>query len=386
MKNILLQSTARNYLSTSAIINNPLKREVYELIKERDYGQNTKNPFILVNRIIKNRRPVTLPILNEVLFNSLGYTISEKEFEAFLTIKPISLPFPITQGDSRVIKVIGRDLNKNHPDSPTNRKAGVYVFTNKTNGYQYVGSSINLAHRVRTYGHGSKLNVKRPITNAIRKGENLGLKVYIINTSSAVFATSNLVSLTLALEQYIILSMQPEYNVIKLVGRAPTTTGKLVGNKAKKPVYIYNNDYSTLLYVFPSQKDLVADTSTNKQTVTNCLNSGKVIYGTYILSRVELTEAIKALVTHNEIVDMIKDAKGYQYKVRPLSSHIKSQIQAVKLTDTTNRNKTMKFESKNRLCQYTQEYFPERRVGRWQLKGEGPFIVKKWLIELYNKF
>jgi len=40
---------------------------------------------------------------------------------------------------------------ENGGDSENNRFAGVYVFTHKTTGEQYVGSTLNLGSRVRTY-------------------------------------------------------------------------------------------------------------------------------------------------------------------------------------------------------------------------------------------
>ena len=59
--------------------------------------------------------------------------------------------------------------------------AGVYVFTNKTNGYSYVGSSISLSNRLMTGYLGPKLG-NRKIDLAIKDAglDSFYLDLYIL--------------------------------------------------------------------------------------------------------------------------------------------------------------------------------------------------------------
>jgi len=92
--------------------------------------------------------------------------------------------------------------------------AGVYILQNKLNGKRYVGSSINLASRIRSYfytGLGSA-NYGMVIYWALLKHgcDNFSLTVILLPS-----ATKEAV---LALEQYCIDSLRPEYNISPTAG------------------------------------------------------------------------------------------------------------------------------------------------------------------------
>jgi len=91
---------------------------------------------------------------------------------------------------------------------------GVYILTNNINGKRYVGSSINLRKRLYSYFE-TKINTLKGVSiifNALIKYgySNFSLTVILIPN-----ATKESV---LALEQYVIDILNPEYNILKLAG------------------------------------------------------------------------------------------------------------------------------------------------------------------------
>ncbi|OOF89766.1 hypothetical protein ASPCADRAFT_37403, partial [Aspergillus carbonarius ITEM 5010] len=173
-------------------------------------------------------------------------------------------------------------------------KSGVYYLINKVNGHGYVGSSINLASRMKNYLNNaflkSKQNVNMPIIKALLKYDQS-------NFSLLILEYVELESLTVR-ETFYITHVMPYYNVLKqgysslgykhteetkkllsvlaknrihsektkaLIAKALTGENNPFYNKTHSteskirmieansayPVYIYNS-YKKLLVIFPS--------------------------------------------------------------------------------------------------------------------------------------
>jgi len=90
-------------------------------------------------------------------------------------------------------------------------KSGVYCLINKVNGHLYVGSSINLASRMRNYLNKaflkSKQNANMPITRSLLKYDYSNFSLLILEYVEAEFLTSR--------ETFYIANIIPYYNVLK---------------------------------------------------------------------------------------------------------------------------------------------------------------------------
>jgi len=87
-------------------------------------------------------------------------------------------------------------------------KSGIYGFLSKTTGNLYIGSSINLFDRFSDHIYGTQSNIK--LQNAINK-YNLYDFIFL------VFEYRDPKDL-IALEQYYLDSLKPEFNILKTTG------------------------------------------------------------------------------------------------------------------------------------------------------------------------
>lgn len=97
----------------------------------------------------------------------------------------------------------------------TKNKAGVYRWVNKVNGNTYIGSSVNLARRLRTYFDFSYLSVrvqktKSRVYSAILKHGYANFQLEILEYSTK----ENVISR----EQYYIDFFKPQYNLNSTAG------------------------------------------------------------------------------------------------------------------------------------------------------------------------
>jgi hypothetical protein len=136
---------------------------VFQLATELDKGESTTNPFILCKRALASGNSVDLDTLNSILaFNNI--TITQAEFDYLLGIKATVLPkFPFPVNDESVISVIGSATNK----GKANPKCGVYLIESLDGIDKYVGSSVNLAMRLRYYYSKKGLSEGRPVAKAL---------------------------------------------------------------------------------------------------------------------------------------------------------------------------------------------------------------------------
>jgi hypothetical protein len=93
----------------------------------------------LAKRHIASGAPTNAKVINQCL-SKFDLSITQEELDILVSIEKVELQLPLYTKEL-VLNSIGRDLPLNHKDSENNRFAGVYVFTHKTTGEQYVGSS-----------------------------------------------------------------------------------------------------------------------------------------------------------------------------------------------------------------------------------------------------
>lgn len=207
-------------------------------------------------------------------------------------------------------------------------KSGVYCLINKVNGHAYVGSSMNLASRMRNYLNKaflkSKQNSNMPITKAL-------LKYDYSNFSLLILEYVELVNLT-ARETFYITDLIPYYNVLKegysslgykhteeakkllselaknrthsdktkgLIARAVTGENNPFYNKSHSleskirmieansaySVYVYNS-FKELLVIFPSVLTLAKLIKSNHPTLVNIIKEQTIFRGEWYLTNI----------------------------------------------------------------------------------------------------
>jgi hypothetical protein len=195
--------------------------QFWRKVNSRDLS-DLDNPFIIVNNFFKKypTKDLAKPHINLDLIHSIltrhifNFELTSKTFNFLNEISPIRLELPASS--SKLAEYVG-----NYSSKGESKKGGVYVFTNKLNGFCYVGSSISLSTRLNTGYLGPVLG-NRVVDLAIKDTglENFYLDLYIIpqdllnlfikevssNDSNVVELEKNkLKFLTLALEQMLIL-------------------------------------------------------------------------------------------------------------------------------------------------------------------------------------
>lgn len=262
------------------------------------------HPQRLAQEHIDSGAETTLDILNEFLMLSQTnakqefYALSEHQFDLLCDIVPLSVKLPLDLNDPITRRAVGPVIARTHPDYKKNRLCGVYVWTNKVTGEHYVGSSVDLARRVRSYLSPQNLiNSDRVVMQSLAKYgvNNFTLMVYVVERTINyfLFSDTNVISLILGLEQYLIFTTDPKLNTLKAVNFPGSSvnseeTKAIISATNSRPIYLYSPDGLTLLGVYRSAVELMNGTGLGQSTVSRYLNSGDTILDSFFLSRDKL--------------------------------------------------------------------------------------------------
>ena len=207
-------------------------------------------------------------------------------------------------------------------------RSGVYLLINKVNNQTYVGSSTNLASRMRNYLNKaflkSKQNINMPIIKALLKYDYVNFSLWILEYVEPAFLTAR--------ETFYITHVMPYYNVLKegyssLGYKHTEETKKLLSELAKNrvhsdetkgliarvvtgennpfynrnhsvesklrmieansayPVYIYNS-LKELLVIFPSVKTLAKLVKSNHPTLVKNIQEQTIFRGEWYLRNI----------------------------------------------------------------------------------------------------
>ena len=229
-------------------------------------------------------------------------------------------------------------------------KCGVYCLINNTNGHAYVGSSINLASRMRNYLNNtflkSKQNMNMPIVKALLKYNQSNFSLLILE-----YVEHSAIETLTVKETFYITHLVPFYNVLKqgyssLGYRHTENTKYLLSELAKNrihsdktkaliakamigennpfynknhsieskirmteansayPVYVYNS-YKELLVIYPSVLTLAKLIKSNHSTLVNNIKEETLYRGEWYLSNIpyNLTDTPLILDRHSKKCD-----------------------------------------------------------------------------------
>lgn len=174
--------------------------------------------------------------------------ITQELLDSLLEIKPTTIKFTDnTDTNNNLIRgVVGKRTSED-----SMKYVGVYIWENLITGEKYVGSSVNLAKRIRGYFWLiDKPEMGRRVNRSISEYgiSNFSLTFYIV--SIGYDKSTNVYWHMAALEQYYILTLNPALNVIAAVATVPMGEEIVYSpeQKFKKdnaisiPLYIYDGD------------------------------------------------------------------------------------------------------------------------------------------------
>ncbi len=207
-------------------------------------------------------------------------------------------------------------------------KSGVYLLINKINGHTYVGSSINLASRIKNYLNNSflksKQNVNMPVVKALLKYDQSSFAFFILQ-----YVTPESLTIT---ETFFITYVIPYYNVLKqgysclgykhteqtknllsklasnrvhsektkaLIARVFTGENnpfyrkshsveskvRIIEANSRYPVYVYDS-FKKLLVIFPSVFTLAKLIKSNHPTLVKVIQKQTIFRGEWYLNNV----------------------------------------------------------------------------------------------------
>nr|WUR10601.1 GIY-YIG endonuclease [Elmerina hispida] len=207
-------------------------------------------------------------------------------------------------------------------------KSGVYCLINNINGHSYVGSSINLASRMKNYLNNaflkSKQNNNMPIVKALLKYDQSNFTLFILEQVEAQYLSVR--------ETYFITFVIPYYNVLKqgysslgykhtmetkillselaknrvhsdstkaliakaLIGEnnpfynkshSMESKVRIIEAKSYYPVYVYNS-FKKLLVIFPSVSTLAKRIKSNHTTLVEAIIEQDIFRGEWYFSKI----------------------------------------------------------------------------------------------------
>lgn len=242
-------------------------------------------------------------------------------------------------------------------------KSGVYCLINNSNGHSYVGSSINLASRMKNYLNTSFLksrqNNNMPIVKALIKYGQSNFTLLILEHVKAEHLAVR--------ETYFITLVIPYYNVLKqgysslgykhtketkellselatnrvhsdvtkdLIAKALTGENnpfynkthsieskiRIIEAKSAYPVYVYNS-FKTLLVIFPSASTLANLISSRHPTIVAAIKDQEIFRGEWYFNNTPYNINDSPLITKwtsKECDDLILNIRN--------SAHIKKAV------------------------------------------------------------
>ncbi|KAM3066763.1 hypothetical protein ACMFMG_011919 [Clarireedia jacksonii] len=264
-----------------------------------------------------------------------------------MEIKPVRLELPIVNKEE-FLNLVGK-----YSRGGNKGVAGVYIFTNKSNGYSYVGSSISLANRLST-GYFKPTLGKRKIDLAITSLglDSFHLDLYILpsdlfqNSANVVDKSktslffSKTKQLTLALEQIFLLVYNPEYNILKVAVKKrkkktivnfclllflflffffffftpagiKRTPESMINNFIvnSKPLFMYDTVNQELIYKASSQNKFGIVLGINASNLRPFFTNGQLYLGRFLLSYTSINnqEYKSNLLDEQKLLELIKD-------------------------------------------------------------------------------
>lgn len=260
--------------------------------------------------------------------------------------------------------------NRNLILKVSKNQKGVYIW--ESNDHAYVGHSINLYNRISSYFMPSILKTKarRVLRHFNKHGfQDTNLTIYIMDENSSL-------NEVVRLEQHFLDTLKPSLNVDLVVSSSGyhEPMSQEIRERLRKqrgtPVYIYNAEDFTLLYIFESKQHTYDSINIHHKTLNNCLNGGAIYLDTFFLSLDQIKESENInLLTLEEIKELINKTRDTYVVKHPTSITILAEFK-----DDSSKN--LLFSSLTSLADHLKG---DRQTIRQYLKGErSGYYRGKW--------
>lgn len=270
-------------------------------------GRKGKSIYVhqLANSQVNSNKPVTLKVLNEILAYS-NILVSEDTLNSLLAM-PRLIFYDLHKKET--LGLIYEKLGTPHSKI---QSQGVYIFTYLSTGQKYVGSSSQLAFRLKGY-----LNKTHKSTGKlIPLIEKVGLSKFKLEVICLPYYPE--FKSEIVLEQYFLLDPSFSLNTIR-VSNNPSGSNF-------KPLFMYNRDKSILYYSTTQQKDFISKLSVSHFTFTKHLIKGTYYLDKYLFTRESNNAARQSDMTLPEIALMLKRDRVKYNKVKPVNSLSKAIV------------------------------------------------------------
>ena len=254
----------------------------------------------------------------------------------------------------------------------TKKQKGVYVWETLDGKHMYVGHSINLYNRISSYFMPSIINTKsRRVLRYLNKYgfSNIKLTIYIMKDTSSLEEV-------VGLEQHFIDTLKPNLNVDLVASSSGyhESMSQEMRNKLRKqrgtPVYMYNVEDFTLLYIFDSKQQVYSLINIHHETLNDCLNLGNTYLDTFFYSLDLIEESPETNLLDLDRIQTLVSEKRDVYNVKhPAAKSILAEFK-----DEPKKN--LEFDSLNSLAKHLKG---DRQVIRGYLKGDkSGYYRGKW--------
>lgn len=274
---------------------------------------------------------------SKTIYSSRNYYSTSSKEDNLKSLDPIKVYLNFKEDRSSILK-------------EQKERSGIYCLINKINGHSYIGSSINLASRMKNYLNNtflkSRQNANMPIVKALLKYDQSNFTLFIVEYAEPQGLTAR--------ETHFITSVLPYYNVLKqgysslgykhteetkqllselasnrvhsditkgLIAKALTGENNPFYNKSHSmeskvrmmearsayPVYIYDS-FKELLVIFPSVSSLANLIKSNHSTIVDAIKEQTIFRGEWYFTNVPYNINDYPLIsdwTHKECKELI---------------------------------------------------------------------------------
>lgn len=228
-----------------------------------------------------------------------------------------------------------------------------------------MGSSIDLATRVRSYIHKSTSN--RLISQDIQQYgfTNFNLSLLVVNSLTICYKPTDIARIVIILEQYFIIKYNSSLNIVKIAGGVwaiPVVTAEkraILKSKYNIPTYVYFN--GVVIAIAESGMHLSKITGIGRSTVSYYTsgknNSSGILYDKFVLSRdVPSANTPIQLLGPVELLALFNDARAVSR-----TTNYQPNSTSITVVDTLSNDKQHLFSSVVAASKFTSTY-PNRFV------------------------
>lgn len=189
--------------------------------------------------------------------------------------------------------------------------------------------------------------------------QNANLTIYIMDENSTL-------NEVVKLEQYFIDTLNPNLNVDLVASSSGyhEPMNQEIRDRFRKqrgtPIYIYNIEDFTLLYIFDSKQHMYDSINIHHKTLNNCLNLGDIYLDAFFFSLDFIEESTETnLLSLEEIKELVSNKRDIYNVKHPAAKGILAEFK-----DDSSKN--LLFPSLNSLANHLKG---DRQVIREYLKG-----------------